>query len=224
MLDRESFTARRVGPLDVNMLDEQREHLTALRDILGADSPSAAKDALDGLIHLAAHLKDQFEYAEQEQSLPRRHRQLIHAGRAADELRGLAELSDEGDDDFRDIQDMLDAFDAIQSGLQSDFEDEQKRRRDLGPVRVTIDVRRGWLDEFRAATAEDGSNDDEHDLLVEVADEIATAVNRAADPLGPPPEDLADAWERYQHGGEVAGWELSKLDEWRDDRAREEGF
>jgi hypothetical protein len=43
-------------------------------------------------------------------------------------------------------------------------------------------------------------------------------------PLGDPPDDLADAWDRYQHGGDVAPHELRKLDEWRSERAEEDGY
>jgi hypothetical protein len=43
-------------------------------------------------------------------------------------------------------------------------------------------------------------------------------------PLPDPPPELADAWRRYQKGEHVAGFELSKLDEWRDDCARDAGF
>jgi hypothetical protein len=42
--------------------------------------------------------------------------------------------------------------------------------------------------------------------------------------LPDPPADLADAWERYQHGGGVEPWELRKLDEWRGDVAEEMGL
>jgi hypothetical protein len=46
-----------------------------------------------------------------------------------------------------------------------------------------------------------------------------------ADPLGDPPADLADAWERFQHGGgDVTASELRALDEWRASRAEEDGY
>lgn len=43
-------------------------------------------------------------------------------------------------------------------------------------------------------------------------------------PLPDPPEHLADAWRRYQAGDQLPGWELSKLDEWREECARDAGF
>ncbi|HSD78520.1 MAG TPA: hypothetical protein VLA98_13995 [Solirubrobacteraceae bacterium] len=43
-------------------------------------------------------------------------------------------------------------------------------------------------------------------------------------PLGDPPPDLADAWRRYQAGEGVEPWELRKLDEWRAERAQEDGY
>lgn len=42
--------------------------------------------------------------------------------------------------------------------------------------------------------------------------------------LPEPPPELADAWARYQRGDDVAGYELSKLDEWRADCARDAGL
>jgi hypothetical protein len=44
------------------------------------------------------------------------------------------------------------------------------------------------------------------------------------DPLGDPPEHLADAWERYQRGDQVDAGELRRLDEWRGERAEAAGF
>jgi hypothetical protein len=44
------------------------------------------------------------------------------------------------------------------------------------------------------------------------------------DPLGDPPEHLADAWERYQRGDRVDASELRRLDEWRGERAEAAGF
>lgn len=43
-------------------------------------------------------------------------------------------------------------------------------------------------------------------------------------PLGDPPEDLADAWQRYQTGGHVEPHELRALDEWRGDEAESAGY
>lgn len=45
-----------------------------------------------------------------------------------------------------------------------------------------------------------------------------------ASPLGDPPVELADAWRRYQLGIHVEGWEQTKLDEWRAERAQEAGY
>lgn len=38
-----------------------------------------------------------------------------------------------------------------------------------------------------------------------------------------PPEELADAWRRYQAGEDIPGYELRRLDEWRAD-AREDAL
>lgn len=43
-------------------------------------------------------------------------------------------------------------------------------------------------------------------------------------PLGDPPEELADAWERYQRGEHLHGYELRALDEWRADVAEDAGY
>lgn len=42
--------------------------------------------------------------------------------------------------------------------------------------------------------------------------------------LPDPPEDLADAWRRYQAGERVEPYEARKLDEWRGDCAADAGF
>lgn len=42
---------------------------------------------------------------------------------------------------------------------------------------VRIDIRDNWLIDVIRASAVDGSNDDEHDLLVEVADSVYAALN-----------------------------------------------
>lgn len=42
--------------------------------------------------------------------------------------------------------------------------------------------------------------------------------------LPDPPAELADAWRRFQVGERVEPWEARKLDEWRDDCARDAGF
>lgn len=42
--------------------------------------------------------------------------------------------------------------------------------------------------------------------------------------LPDPPEDLADAWRRYQAGEHVEPAEARALDEWRSDCARDAGF
>lgn len=59
--------------------------------------------------------------------------------------------------------------------------------------------------------------------LVEVVD-LDPQEGGSSSPLGPPPPELEDAWDRYQHGGDVESWELTKLDEWRAERAEEAGF
>lgn len=66
-------------------------------------------------------------------------------------------------------------------------------------------------------------------LLAENLDDALLHLNSAEatlaeSPLPDPPPELADAWERFQHGGGVEGWELSKLDEWRADCAQDAGF
>jgi hypothetical protein len=85
------------------------------------------------------------------------------------------------------------------------------------------------------------THDDVFELATIVAEELArfpdvrdfdlTITNRAhaparaaADVLGPPPEQLADAWRRYQAGEHVEPYELRKLDEWRAERAEQEGY
>lgn len=42
--------------------------------------------------------------------------------------------------------------------------------------------------------------------------------------LPDPPEDLRDAWARYQRGEHVEGYEQRALDEWRGDVAEEAGY
>lgn len=48
----------------------------------------------------------------------------------------------------------------------------------------------------------------------------------ATSPLPEPPAELADAWRRFQGGGagDVTGYELRALDEWRADCAQDAGF
>jgi hypothetical protein len=43
-------------------------------------------------------------------------------------------------------------------------------------MKITIDVRDEWLADFEKATGDLGSNDDEHDLLAEIADDVAAAL------------------------------------------------
>lgn len=50
------------------------------------------------------------------------------------------------------------------------------------------------------------------------------APDEPTSPLPDPPENLADAWRRYQVGEPVEPWEVRKLDEWRVDCARDAGF
>jgi hypothetical protein len=47
-------------------------------------------------------------------------------------------------------------------------------------------------------------------------------IHAAATDRPEPPEHLADAWRRFQEGGEVSQWELRHLDEWRMDVAWDE--
>lgn len=42
-------------------------------------------------------------------------------------------------------------------------------------MKVGIEISDDWMAQYRAAVAEDGNNDNEHDLLVEVADAISRA-------------------------------------------------
>src|SRR4051812_25993596 len=44
------------------------------------------------------------------------------------------------------------------------------------------------------------------------------------DVLGDPPCELAAAWDRFQRGERVEEWEVRALDEWRADRAAEDGY
>jgi hypothetical protein len=68
------------------------------------------------------------------------------------------------------------------------------------------------------------SNDAEHDALAQLVDVLQPGgSDRLSDDLvaddgtPDPPDDLADAWRRYQQGGDVSPDELRQLDEWRAD-------
>jgi DNA repair ATPase RecN len=103
--DRERWTARRVGPLDVDMLEQQRDQLNELREIRrrihnAADLAAVvyeSTDALDGLANLASHLLDLYEYdrLDAQQPLASRARRAISTVRSA--LLNLADVLDEED-------------------------------------------------------------------------------------------------------------------------------
>lgn len=45
-------------------------------------------------------------------------------------------------------------------------------------MKVTIDVRDDWLRDLHNAVGDGGSNDDEHDLLMEIAEDVAVALSK----------------------------------------------
>lgn len=95
------------------------------------------------------------------------------------EIVGAPDLGCGNAEEYDEVRDAI--CDAWEAGVSDAFQVECERLLraalvDETPIRVTIGVRRDWLDQFRAAIAEDGSNDDEHDLLVEIADEVAAAI------------------------------------------------
>jgi hypothetical protein len=97
-LDRENWTARRVGPLDVNMLEEQRDLLTDVADRMRrGDHAPVEVDAIDGMTHLASHLLDLYEYDRQDarQPLATRARRAVGTVRSA--LLNLADVLNEED-------------------------------------------------------------------------------------------------------------------------------
>jgi hypothetical protein len=97
-------------------------------------------------------------------------------------------------------------------------------RHALGPSSRGVPVPRSVLDdavnELRARDADSAAAQ----ALADWADRFDGAPISPASPLGDPPVELADAWRRYQLGIHVEGWELSKLDEWRAERAQEAGY
>lgn len=177
-MDPARFTARRVGPLDLPMLERQIECLHNIRMYVPENaSHDEDRDALDGAANLLGHLIEQSEYQVQEEGESRRTRMFFHASHAADELAALAALRDEGDDDHDEIEAMLDRFDDVHGALRQEREEELRREREAH-VTVTLRIRREWIEQYRAAIGDDGSNDDEHDLLVEIGDGITRFVGQ----------------------------------------------
>lgn len=67
-------------------------------------------------------------------------------------------------------------------------------------MKITIDIRDDWRSDVLAAIDIDGSNDDEHDLLVEIADEVALALPKPRPRYSFSVVELA-GWARHQ--GEI---------------------
>jgi hypothetical protein len=82
-------------------------------------------------------------------------------------------------------------------------------------VKTVIDIRDGWLGEYAKAIGEHGSNDAEHDLLVEIAETVRQSVDAVAlcEPLAvlafqPEAHDSAAQFFRClaANGPRVGGW------------------
>jgi hypothetical protein len=88
-------------------------------------------------------------------------------------------------------------------------------------MRAVIELRDDWLSDYTAATGEHGSNDDEHDLLVEIAESVQRQHLATAGEDGPPgceplavlafqPEALDSAAQFFlcltANGPRVGGW------------------
>lgn len=94
----------------------------------------------------------------------------------------------------------------------------------------------GWSDIDNYLPTFERVKEDDYDEFAAIREAVHAVIGRAdrcmafahnarqAMTLGEPPAELADAWARYQRGDKVEGYELSKLDEWRADRAQEAGF